>query len=162
MAKKEYLIHKRSSVSGQLPSGLQYGEIAVNFANGNEFLSIRNSNNSMVMFPASGIITTAINTAINALDVTDTAVAGKYVSAVAETDGKVSPSRANVSDAVLLGYTTYTGTSYNTITSDDSVRIAIAKLEKAINEYKLTVAAALNDLQNRVTSLESRVSALEP
>ena len=37
-----------------------------------------------------------ISTAINNLDVTDTAVAGKYVSAVSEANGKITVSRANL------------------------------------------------------------------
>ena len=39
---------------------------------------------------------TAITNAINALDVTDTAVSGKYVSAVSETDGIISVTRADL------------------------------------------------------------------
>lgn len=39
---------------------------------------------------------TAITNAINALDVTDTAEANKYVSSVSETDGKISVSRASL------------------------------------------------------------------
>lgn len=38
----------------------------------------------------------AANAAIGALDVTDTAVAGQYVSAVSETDGKINVTRANL------------------------------------------------------------------
>ena len=38
----------------------------------------------------------AANAAIGALDVTDTAVAGQYVSAVSETDGKITVTRANL------------------------------------------------------------------
>ena len=38
----------------------------------------------------------AANAAIDALDVTDTAVAGKYVSAVSETNGKIKVTRANL------------------------------------------------------------------
>jgi len=43
---------------------------------------------------------TAITNAINALDVTDTAVAGKYVSAVSETNGKISVTRADIPNTV--------------------------------------------------------------
>ena len=41
-----------------------------------------------------------ITGAINSLDKTDTAVAGKYVSAVSETDGVISVTRANFADAI--------------------------------------------------------------
>ena len=62
---KRVTIHKRSSVANQMPSSLEYGEIAVNYSANNEFLSIKNSSNSMVIFPSSGLITTAINNAVN-------------------------------------------------------------------------------------------------
>ena len=141
MAKKEYLIHKRSSVSGQLPSNLEYGEIAVNYANGNEFISIKNSNNSIVMFPTSGIITTAIVNAVSAETVRATS---------AETI-----LQENINNEVINRASGDTVEAQARLQKD-------TELENAINEYKLTVAAALNDLQNRVTSLESRVTALEP
>lgn len=45
---------------------------------------------------ASTSANSAITDAINKLDVTDTAVAGKYVSAVSETDGKIKVTRADL------------------------------------------------------------------
>ena len=47
---------------------------------------------------ADGAVDTKIKNAIDALDVTDTAVAGKYVSAVNEVDGKVVITRADLPD----------------------------------------------------------------
>lgn len=47
---------------------------------------------------------------VEALDVTDTAVAGQYVSAVSETDGKISVTRAN-----LPTYTLATGSANGTV-----------------------------------------------
>lgn len=141
MAKRYNIIHKRSSVSGQLPSNLEYGEIAVNYANGNEFISIKNSNNSIVMFPTSGIITTAIVNAVSAETVRATS---------AETI-----LQENINNEVINRASGDTVEAQARLQKD-------TELENAINEYKLTVAAALNDLQNRVTSLESRVTALEP
>lgn len=69
MAKKNYnIIHKRSSTSGNAPSAnqLKYGEIAVNFAAGNERLHIKNSNNNIVVFPSSGLIDTLITQKVSA------------------------------------------------------------------------------------------------
>lgn len=127
---KRVTIHKRSSVADQMPASLEYGEIAVNYSANKEFLSIRNSSNNMVIFPSSGIITTAINTAVN-----------------------TEKTRAQGAESTLQ-------------TNIDNEATARAnkdtELENAINEYKTTVAAALNELQNRTTSLESRVTALEP
>lgn len=47
---------------------------------------------------ADGVVDTKIKNAIDALDVTDTAIAGKYVSAVNEVDGKVVITRADLPD----------------------------------------------------------------
>ena len=55
-------------------------------------------------------VATQITNAINALDVTDTAVEGKYVSAVSETDGKITVTRAD-----LPTYTLVTGTANGTV-----------------------------------------------
>lgn len=127
---KRVTIHKRSSVADQMPSSLEYGEIAVNYSANKEFLSIKNSSNNMVIFPSSGIITTAINTAVN--------------TEMTRAQGAETTLQTNINnEATARG-------------NKDT------ELENAINEYKLTVAAALNELQNRTTSLESRVTALEP
>lgn len=55
-------------------------------------------------------VATQITNAINALDVTDTAVEGKYVSSVSETDGKITVTRAD-----LPTYTLATGTENGTV-----------------------------------------------
>ena len=81
-------------------------------------------------------VTDAINAAIDALDVTDAAEAGKYVSAVNETDGKVSMTRANVSDAVLNGYAKGEKPASTAVVATDDVKGAIAKLEHQIDDAK--------------------------
>ena len=73
---------------------------------------------------------------IATLDVTDTAVAGQYVSSVSETDGKVSIARANVSDAVLNGYAKGEKPASTAIAATDDVKGAIAKLEHQIDDAK--------------------------
>lgn len=60
-------------------------------------------------------VATQITDAINALDVTDTAVDGKYVSAVSETDGKISVTRAD-----LPTYTLVTGSANGTVSFNGS------------------------------------------
>ena len=73
---------------------------------------------------------------IEALDVTDAAEDGKYVSAVNEIDGKVSMTRANVSDAVLNGYEKGVKPKSTAITATDKLKDAIAKLEHQIDNAK--------------------------
>lgn len=86
-------------------------------------------------FKLSGV-TDAITSAIDALDVTDTAEAGKYVSQVSETDGKITVTRANVSDAVLNGYAKGEKPASTEIAATDDVKGAIAKLEHQIDDAK--------------------------
>ena len=81
-------------------------------------------------------VSDAIAAAVNALDVTDAAVKGQYVSSVSETDGKIAVSRANVSDAVLNGYAKGEKPASTEITVDDTVKGAISKLEHQIDAAK--------------------------
>ena len=60
-------------------------------------------------------VATQITDAINALDVTDAAVDGKYVSAVSEADGKISVTRAD-----LPTYTLATGSANGTVSFNGS------------------------------------------
>lgn len=80
----------------------------------------------------------AINAAVAGLDVTDAAVAGQYVSAVSETDGKVAISRANVSDAVLNGYAKGSApvSGQEAVAATDDVKGAISKLEHQVDAAK--------------------------
>lgn len=71
---------------------------------------------------------------IEALDYTDSAVTGQYVTKVDEVDGKISVARANVSDAVLNGYSK--GTDATAVVAADSVNAAIGKLENQIDKAK--------------------------
>ena len=73
---------------------------------------------------------------IEALDYTDTAAAGQYVTKVDEADGKISVERANVSDAVLNGYVKGEKPESTVITATDKLKDAIAKLEHQIDNAK--------------------------
>lgn len=73
---------------------------------------------------------------IEALDYTDTAVTGQYVTKVDEADGKISVERANVSDAVLNGYEKGVKPTSTVITATDKLKDAIAKLEHQIDNAK--------------------------
>lgn len=94
---------------------------------------------------------------IEALDVTDAAEAGKYVSAVNETDGKVSMTRANVSDAVLNGYEK--GTDATAVVAADSVNAAIGKLENQIDKAKAAATTKVvegTDAGNNMTIVSAK------
>ena len=70
---------------------------------------------------------------IAALDVTDAAVSGQFVTAVSETDGKITVSRDNLTDAVLAGYAA-DSTKTGAIAATDT-------LEQALNKIENTLAA---------------------
>lgn len=49
------------------------------------------------------LVSTSISSAINGLDVTDSAVTGKYVSTVSETNGKINVTKADFNPSVSVG-----------------------------------------------------------
>ena len=100
----------------------------------------------------------AINSAINALDVTgDTAVAGQYVAAIEQTDGVVAvKTRANVSEAVLTNYAK--GSVATAVANTDTVNQAIGKLENQVDAAKAaatTVVAEGTDAGNNMSIAET-------
>ena len=96
----------------------------------------------------------AIDAAVAALDVTDAAKAGQYVSAVSETDGKVAITRANVADAVLNGYAKGSApvSGKEAVAAADDVKGAISKLEHQVDAAKAAATAAINALDATVGS----------
>ncbi len=76
----------------------------------------------------------AIDDAIEALDYTDTASTGQYVSKVDEADGVISVTRANVSEAVLNNYAK--GSDATAVAATDTVNEAISKLENQVDAAK--------------------------
>ena len=114
------------------------------------------------MSSAGGSIATAINNAINALDVTDTAVAGEYVSSVSETDGKVKVTRAKLptysvtdnSDFVSVASAEENGNTVFTISTSN-----IAKADE-LATLKADVRLLDQPTTGRVSVLEGKVAAL--
>lgn len=101
-----------------------------------------------------------IDRKIAALDVTDTAVAGQYVSAVNETDGKVSMTRANVSEAVLNNYSK--GSSADPVAATDTVNAAISKLENQVDAAMDAATAAHTAVEHATGNTHVTVSASQP
>ena len=135
------------------------GVVSVKVGNGLEIdgtskavnVKIDSTSESFLTVGANGVklsgIQSAINAAIEGLDVTDTAVTGQYVSAVSETDGEISVSRANVADAVLTGYTKGSTAPQSTaVAATDDVKGAIAKLEWQIDAVNAGVSNLDADL----------------
>lgn len=97
---------------------------------------------------------------IEALDYTDTAVTGQYVTKVDEADGKISVARANVSDAVLNGYSKGEKPTNTAITATDKLKDAIAKLEHQIDAAKAAATTKVEkDAQANHLTLTSSTAA---
>lgn len=110
----------------------------------------------------------AIDAKIAALDFADTAAAGEYVSAVSETDGKVSVSRANVSEAVLNNYAKGSAPAAGSeaVAATDTVNQAIAKLEHQVDAAKTAatsgITTAIEALDNPDTAEGGKVVTAVP
>lgn len=89
---------------------------------------------------------TDITNAINALDVTDTVVTGKYVSAVSETDGKISVTRANLP----VVDQTYSGTSTNA-QSGVAVKQAIDALDVTDSAQSGKYVSAVSETDGKIS-----------
>ena len=107
-----------------------------------------------------------IDRKIAALDVTNTAVDGEYVSSVSETNGVVSTTKAKVSDAVLTGYAKGEKPASTAIAATDDVKGAIAKLEHQVDDTKAVIeenehvtSAALNDINDKINGMDTDLDA---
>lgn len=80
---------------------------------------------------------------INLLDVSAiTPGDGKYISSISETDGKISATGSNVSDAVLNGYAKGTKPASTAIAATDPLKTALAKLEHQVDDAVARADAA--------------------
>ena len=104
------------------------------------------TNSDVITISADGIkianIQTAINAAIGTLHVTDAAVAGKYVSTVSETNGKISVSRLDISAAPLNNYSK--GSDATSVNASDTINAAIGKLENQVGAAKAAAKTVIN------------------
>lgn len=72
-----------------------------------------------------------VDRAIKSLDAADTAASGKFVTAVSETDGKITVSRDNLTDAVLADYAA-DPTKTGAIAATDTLEQALNKIENTL------------------------------
>lgn len=134
---------------------------------------------------AKGAAIAANTAAIEALDVTDTAVAGKYVSAVSQTDGKIIVTREALPTlSVKTGSETYVGVANHEVeiktsslssvglekvdgkwtvsTSNVETGLAVAAdVAKEIADDEIVIAAALNDHEARMLAAEADIEAIK-
>lgn len=102
----------------------------------------------------------AIIAYIKTIDKSADAVDGKVVTTISQADGKVSETKADLTDVKMGGYTKDT-TATGAIAATDTLEVAVSKLENAIaagnvhsNDQSITVAA---DSTNGGTNIEVKV-----
>lgn len=96
----------------------------------------------------------ALDAAIKALDVTDTAVNGQYVSAVSQTDGKITVSRADLPTATVGSQTVATGKHV----AVEVVEEKGALTSLTVVENDIASAQALSALDTKVSNLETALN----
>ena len=95
---------------------------------------------------SNGMSGKAVKSAIDALDVSDSAQSGKYVSAVTETDGKISVTRADLPTIT----DTYDGTSSNGM-SGKAVKSAIDALDVSDSAVSGQYVSAVSETDGKIS-----------
>lgn len=161
-------VSANGEVSAKLGNGIEFG----NEATGNKSLNVKIDTASekdtqstpadFLTVGAGGIkisgIKDEIDRKIAALDVSDAAESGKYVSQVSETDGKIAVERVNVSAAPLNGYAK--GTSELPLAATDTINQAFSKIEVSIEKNEQVTAAALNEINTKINGMDKAASAV--
>ena len=167
-------VSNAGAVSAKLGNGLEFGsESAENKSINVKIDSTSEGDSQTTSVPflsvgAGGVkisgIKDEIDRKIAALDYTDTAVSGQYVSEVDETDGVISVSRANVADAVLTGYTKGNAPAAGSeaVAATDDVKGAIAKLEHQVDAAKSAASAAHSVVAADSDNAHVTVTASQP
>lgn len=131
-----------------------------------------------------GSVANSIKTAIGALDVTDAAVEGEYVSSVSEADGVISVTRAALPTlSVKAGSENYTAVANHEVeiktsslssvglekvdgkwqvsASNVGTGLAVAAdVAKEIADDEIVIAAALNNHEERITAVEEEIASI--
>ena len=159
-------VNANGEVSAKLGQGLEFG--GESGENQSIKVKIDSTSESFLTVGANGVklagVQDAIDAKVAALDFTDTAVAGQYVSEVDETDGVISVSRANVADAVLTGYTKGNAPAAGSeaVAATDDVKGAIAKLEHQVDAAKSAASAAHSVVEEASGNTHVTVTASQP
>lgn len=135
----KHLLHLKSNqlVEGKAklptPESIEYGEIAINYAAGNETISLKNANNEIVTFSS------------------NSQQDGKYMAKGHTVNAKEIETDPvlNGADIKIDGYTVDTGLNEQlVIVETDTVNQALGKLEKHVNDNEEVTSKAMNVLNN--------------
>jgi len=137
MAKTFRYKHFYTNVSGRTPEAqdLNVAEIAVNIAAGAEKMFLKNTDDEIVEF----IPEHQIDAKIEALDKAASEEDGKVVVTVTQENGLVGEEKVLIKNVQLVGYDN-NGTPTGSITTADTVEVALNKLENKIGSNAITNA----------------------
>ena len=164
MSKKNYnIIHKRSSVNGRRPSAsaITYGEIAVNYAAGNEKLFIKNSENNISVFPEEDWIKTEVSNAIasaaTSADTLNNIIKENediVTAALVDLDERIKTLSA---ETALSGFieTLRNDTINSAITLDNKIDTSVVTLSGSIDEERIRAISAETALSGFIDTLRN-------
>lgn len=136
------------------PARLEYGEIAINYALGNETISLKNSSNTITTFkPNTNVYVKNFTTPITTQDVCDVLSVGivnKYQ------DFNISFLEADDDDMDLFGIIDYIRTTFYNV-SDLHVMLNVAKTND-INDAHTNFYVSTEDLQDIIGNEDSKLN----
>lgn len=150
-----------ASASGMILSGAANGDLASTGIAASKLSDGAVAENN-ASFVEGGVVYTAIKEKIEGLAFTDTAVAGKYVSAVSEADGVISVERADVASAIAAdGVDPVSGKAVSDYVAAEIQKLDVAS-DAADKDGKFVFGVAEVDGKIEVTrkSLVSDISAV--
>ena len=162
---KRHVSHIKSmSLNGTTPvlpssSDIMYGEIAVNYANGYETISIKNSSNNVVRFSGDQYFKKQY---IDNLDYSLNKDDNKVVVSIGQTDGLVSAQSTAITEVKLGGYSKSSQTG--SIGSTDTISTALSKLENnlvnTINDLDSTKSGSSTHVTVGVAEVDGKITSV--
>ena len=149
------VVNKKSSIVIEnqpkmpTPEQLEYGEIAVNYADGHETLAIKNSNNEIVKFVNKDYVDSAISAATSAIS-TD-ALTSVTVNGLSATSAD-SVITIDTDDINMGSDVTYSGVTV--ISSASNITQAFSGLVNKMVDNELVTSQALLDLHDEIGNVE--------
>lgn len=163
MANRKHLLHVKSNVTTtttvedqtitlpKLPqaSDMEYGEIAINYKDGYETISIKNDNSEIVTFPNTNAVSTMIENAMESVQ--DELTFDQTPTENSENPVTSGGIKEYVDEAVTIQEITNYADS-TPLAVGDTHDQALSKLNRIIEDNELTIARALSELNEKVDS----------
>ena len=160
MAQRRHVSLPKSSVSGQTPSpeNLYYGEVAVNYFSGDEFLSIKNTSGNIVTFRTEQYYKEkelVVSSALNDLNDRTSALGDRVTTLENSAPDMSNYATTAVTDALRTDLNTVSGDVETLSGEVETLSGEVETLSGAVESNAHVTAAALVDLGGRVTTLEN-------